>query len=192
MKKLMIAAAIVCAAAISQAAAISWGSDPITLSDGKTQAVKNNVSAYLFMLPDEAAYNKLAASATSGKALSDAVWAAYGAGITAEPPTYNATKDSTAKGVANLSDGKDTYAAGNYYAAILYTDNTNPGYYMGNVAIATVEGTFDAEVVGLSKFIGGGASGTATAWSTAAVPEPTSGLLLLLGVAGLALRRRRA
>ena len=32
---------------------------------------------------------------------------------------------------------------------------------------------------------------TPTAWSTAAVPEPTSGLLLL-GMAGLALRRRRA
>ena len=30
------------------------------------------------------------------------------------------------------------------------------------------------------------------AWATESVPEPTSGLLMLLGVAGLALRRRRA
>ena len=31
-----------------------------------------------------------------------------------------------------------------------------------------------------------------SSWSTAAVPEPTSGLLMLVGLAGLALRRRRA
>ena len=42
-----------------------------------------------------------------------------------------------------------------------------------------------ADMSGFDKSYGG--------WvSTAAVPEPTSGLLMLLGMAGLALRRRRA
>jgi hypothetical protein len=35
-----------------------------------------------------------------------------------------------------------------------------------------------------------GGNGAATSWT--AVPEPTSGLLMLVGLAGLALRRRRA
>jgi hypothetical protein len=30
------------------------------------------------------------------------------------------------------------------------------------------------------------------AWQAVAVPEPTSGLLMLVGLAGLALRRRRS
>ena len=38
------------------------------------------------------------------------------------------------------------------------------------------------------KYLGGNsANGQLASWSSAAVPEPTSGLLLLLGVAGLAL-----
>ena len=40
--------------------------------------------------------------------------------------------------------------------------------------------------------LGSSTGGVATSWQAAAVPEPTSGLLMLLGMAGLALRRRRA
>ena len=53
------------------------------------------------------------------------------------------------------------------------------------------------EVSGLEKIGGGDFDGSHGAFETNGggtwnVPEPTSGLLLLLGVAGLALRRKQA
>ena len=52
----------------------------------------------------------------------------------------------------------------------------------------------DAVIAGGAEF-GSGLdiyAGAPATWSTVATPEPTSGLLMLLGMAGLALRRRRA
>ena len=43
-----------------------------------------------------------------------------------------------------------------------------------------------------SKSVFGDATFASPGWYTTAVPEPTSGLLLLLGMAGLALKRKRA
>ena len=76
---------------------------------------------------------------------------------------------------------------------------TDNGNYIAVVAYAGSEGEDDMFRVFESMASGGVlefdplyGSGTAGAWTQAAVPEPTSGLLLLLGVAGLALRRKRA
>jgi hypothetical protein len=183
MKKLMILAAAVVASVAANAAAITWGSGTVYLADGTTKAGKDVVTAYLFLV-DSSTYGTLAAN-TTGKAMSDAVYAAYGSSL----GSAAANKGTTAKGVANIAD-PTVYANGSTaYAVILYVEGDN---YMGNVATYTLTSDLDATVGSLSVVLGGdvGGGSTATAWSS--VPEPTSGLLMLLGMAGLALRRRRA
>ena len=64
--------------------------------------------------------------------------------------------------------------------------------YIGNIGTATFTSAMDVDVAGMSLNLFGDSTAAATAWTGAAVPEPTSGLLLLLGMAGLALKRKRA
>ena len=186
MKKLLVMATVALAAVASQAAAVSWLSGNV---NDPTGAVANkNVTAYLWVI-DATTYDTLAAN-TTGAAMSDAVYAAYGS----KTGDAYASATTTKKGVANLLDDSKDYAAGNSaYAAILYTYGTGDDLqFMGNVGKVTFESAMNLESEPMSKFLLGNTSGAATAWSTAAVPEPTSGLLMLLGMAGLALRRRRA
>jgi hypothetical protein len=184
MKKMMIAMVAVALATVANAASVTWGSGTIYLANGD-KAGKSAVTGYLFLV-DAATYATYS-SMTDGKALSDAIYSAYGKDIA----TADASKSTTAKGIANIADPTAYSNGSTAYGVILYVEGDN---YMGNFATYTFESDLDGEVGALSTTIGGDIAGgtNATAWSTAAVPEPTSGLLLLLGMAGLALRRKSA
>ena len=187
MKKLMIAAAIVCAAALSQAATVNWTATKNALYDGDADAT--HYSAYLVDVY----------GATTTYADAAAVAAALMADTFDGNIIYKATNgaglslagSSTKTVKINVSNG----------ATVDSFDNNQPvSYYsiLFNAADATSADQFLAQTPTAvsSKFSAAGALdvslGAQDSKTWAAIPEPTSGLLLLLGVAGLALRRRRA
>lgn len=185
MKKLMIALAMVAMAAYANAATVIWKSGTVLDPTGAT--ANKSVTAYLWVV-DAATYNTLSAN-TTGAAMSDAVYAAYGS-KTGDAYTSGTTSK---KGVADLMDDSKSYGAGDSaYGVILYTYGTGDDLqYMGNVGKVTFESTLDAESGYMSTFMLGDTTKGSPAWSAAAAPEPTSGLLLILGMAGLALKRKR-
>ena len=185
MKKLMLALAMVGLSIAANAAAVTWKSG--TVLDPNGAVANKSVTAYLWVI-DADTYDTFAAN-TTGKAMSDAVYAAYGS----KTGDAYASTTTTKKGLADIMDDSKSYGTGDSaYGVILYTYGSGDDLqYMGNVGKVTFESAMDAESAGMSLNLLG-TSSTATAWSTASVPEPTSGLLMLLGMAGLALRRRRA
>ena len=143
MKKLIIAAAIVCAAVVSHAAAFSWEGFDINDIDG---------------------------NAFTGAATLYCV----------EFPAITAT--------GAVTDGE---LVGNDFSSDLFVADTNYNFYF--TAADAAGNTYKSETV-LAKAwaVGTGSVSFEGNGTWTAAPEPTSGLLLLLGVAGLALKRKRA
>ena len=172
MKKLIMMLAAICAFGVAQAAAVNWG-----INLGKADGA--NKTYYVFNGSD---------SATVLSALSafDDTTAATLSGAALATGTLN-SKAGKASG-AGMEIGSETSL---FMVVLNGTLDAGQTYIAGTMDVssytyappATAPGTFEAISSNFTT------SATITA---AAIPEPTSGLLMLVGLAGLALRRRRA
>ena len=94
---------------------------------------------------------------------------------------------SSAGAVAQTTFSDDALVGGNYYDFFFTCEDG------GKVFTSSVLANKAAQATGTTSLtFGNMASQTQNASNWAAVPEPTSGLLMLLGMAGLALKRKHA
>ena len=95
---------------------------------------------------------------------------------------------SASSGAINSTFSTDAVTGGNSYNFYMVIEDNDKTFTSSTVAVVA-QATSTANIL-----FGNMATATQNSanWVGGAVPEPTSGLLMLLGMAGLALRRRRA
>ena len=191
MKKLMIALAAVAVAAVTQAASVDWSvaNNSWTLNDGSKAAKGYTV----YLIDGSTALDTIAAAinSTTGAFDADQSWV-FDSSVTANAKGSVASKTATTD---KLTRGTE------YNFSVLMIDagaEGGPKYMVSATSTQTAYLSGTDEAMGIaftSDRLGANAltyNATSAANGWAAVPEPTSGLLMLLGMAGLALRRRRA
>ena len=173
MKKLMIALAAVISAVAVQAATVSWGID-MSLQDANFSDVEGTVAFYL--------------SSDLTTPLASSPFTIEAGGVISGTVTGDDQTSWTARiTITNFDEG------GAFYADYVFDMDsiTHAGYADANTYLVGL----GAEVTGafLKDYtLDLTASAASQGFTAAAVPEPTSGLLILLGMAGLALKRKHA
>ena len=185
MKKLLTAVAVVAIASVSSAATFDWAwtAKAGRLYDGTGE---NNYAGTGYLINSAslsqatllAAFYDTAttvdANYLAGKALSTGTFSS--GRMNGSSFTMEAASEFDAYFVVLSGDGKGIYFSDTP------TFNIQP--------VGTSQATFASQKEYSSSFKTANAAYSGAGWY--AVPEPTSGLLLLLGVAGLALKRKRA
>ena len=177
MKKLIVAAALIACAVSAQASKVTWG------ASAALDATKISSGTMYLMFASDA--EKIDFTKLNGQtAFSLDMIKAAGFDGTLDSFAYSSS--TLKKSGSTFNPTSTGYAGGTYNCYMfLLSDATGAEYmaYGGPVSVTLNAATSPTQTKTLSSFTYVQASQT---------PEPTSAMLLLLGFAGLALRRRRA
>ena len=175
MKKIIIGVCAVMLGIAAQAATVNWSANAIQSSPDNAVAAGWLVQIY----SSDVVYSYEAANAGT-----IATWASgstVAAGTTFRATGSGSQADgSTVSYYAVVYDASTVAGAKNYIVSDVVSVSTAANGATANLPFGAMTATTSA-----NKFLN-------SSWTAVAVPEPTSGLLMLVGLAGLALRRRRA
>ena len=183
MKKILIALSAVAFASVVNAASVQWGgtfSTPDlsdTLASGTQFALLYSASGFSGAATSVSGFTK-GATADNGGTIVD---------------VYAIDAGESANWEFSTTWGNPGNDVNGYYAIMTLNDAGDKAAYM---YLGDISGTTATSPTSNMLYNEGWASDTMSlttgGYTTAVAPEPTSGLLILLGMAGLALKRKRA
>lgn len=193
MKKIMIACVAVAMAAVAQAATINWSiMNVYSPADSTAKVATGSMSAWLFVTANST-------DVTTGIPVTTmaAVQAVLDSGDLTGLASLSAANavNTTAAGSIAGATGLTGFSSGSLTAFAVVVDSATladaENYFLVSDG-ATKTASFTSATGAKYLAWGDQTSYTQGEGKWTAVPEPTSGLLLLLGMAGLALRRKVA
>lgn len=198
MKKLVIAAFAVAFAAVAQAASINWGITNV-YGPGQTAKAPTTYTALLFVTQNTTDVTGFTI-ASLDSVVSNIKANKFADVMSASSASKAFNLAGTVSGATNLSSD---FSSGSLSAFAILFDTTTAldlstasNYYVvneGAVASVSFTSASGAKTLNYGSQLDNSKlaiDSSPAAWQS--IPEPTSGLLLLIGMAGLALKRKQA